>query len=146
MREDSIQEIIKVSDLKDDESSNTFSNSAHEISKPESDNVSENIEDAECANLAAAEINKLSHWNGHEQKHWGKHRLPYICDMRNKLTNSEMLAIVLFNVEICSRVPQACRENALFLINTKSMKDLGDIKKDLNGTFKKVDRIQVEDG
>ena len=141
-----MQEIIKVSDLKDDESSNTFSNSAHEISKPESDNVSENIEDAECANLAAAEINKLSHWNGHEQKHWGKHRLPYICDMRNKLTNSEMLAIVLSNAEICSRVPQACRENALFLINTKSMKDLGDIKKDLNGTFKKVDRIQVEDG
>ena len=107
MREDSIQEIIKVSDLKDDESSNTFSNSAHEISKPESDNVSENMEDAESANLAAAEINKLSHWNGHEQKHWGKHRLPHICDMRNKLTNSEMLAIVLSNVEICSRVPQA---------------------------------------
>ena len=64
-----MQEIIKVSDLKDDESSNTFSNSVHEISKPESDNVSENMEDAESANLPAAEINKLSHWNGHEQKH-----------------------------------------------------------------------------
>ena len=104
------------------------------------------MKDIKSANLADAEKKKLSHWNGLEQKHLGKHRLPYICDMRNKLANSEMLAIVLSDVEICSRVPQACRENAVFLINTKSMKDLGDVKKNLNGTFKKVGRIQVEDG
>ena len=62
VREDSMQDIIKVSvsndvtsDLKDDESSHTFSNSAHEISKPESDNVSENMGDAKYANLKAAE-------------------------------------------------------------------------------------------
>ena len=61
VREDSIQEIIKVSisndvtsDLKD-ESSNTFSISGHEISKSESDYVSENMDDAEYANLTAAE-------------------------------------------------------------------------------------------
>ena len=61
VREDSMQEIIKVSisndvtsDLKD-ESSNTFSISAHEISKSESDYVSENMDDAEYANLTAAE-------------------------------------------------------------------------------------------
>ena len=42
------------SDLKD-ESSNTFSISAHEISKSESDYVSENMDDAEYANLTAAE-------------------------------------------------------------------------------------------
>ena len=53
VREDSMQEIIKVSmsndvtsDLKDDESSHTFSNSPHKISKPEPD-VSENVDDAD---------------------------------------------------------------------------------------------------
>ena len=144
VREGTMQEIIKVlisndvtSDLKDDEPSNTFSNSAHKISKPEPDNVSENMEFAESANLAAAAKDELSHWNDLEQKHWGKHRLPYIPDMRNKLTNSEMLAIVYSNVEIYSRVPQACRKGAVFLINTKRIKDLNEVKSDLNGTFRK---------
>ena len=50
------------SELKDDEASNAFNNSAHETSKPEPD-VSENMDDTESANLAAAEKNKLSHWN-----------------------------------------------------------------------------------
>ena len=134
VKEDSMQEIIKVSisndvtsDLKDDESSKTFSNSAHEISKPESDNVSENMDD----DLTAVEKNKLSHGNDLEQKHWIKHRLPYIPDMRNKLTNSETLAIVHSSIEIYSRGPQACRKDAVFLINTKSIKDLDDAKSDL---------------
>ena len=64
------------------------------------------MEFTESANLVAAEKNELFHWNDLEQKHWGKHRLPYIPDMRNKLTNSEMLAIVHSNVEICFRVPK----------------------------------------
>ena len=55
--------------------------------------------------------------------------------MRNKLTDSEMLATAPCNVDICSRVPQACRKNAVFLINIKSAKDLHDVKSDLNGTF-----------
>ena len=48
-----------------------------------------------------------------------------------------MLAIVHSNVEICCRVPQACRKNAVFLINMKSIKDLDDVKSDLNDTFRK---------
>ena len=130
-----MQEIVKVSisndvtsDLKDDKSSHTYSDSAHEISKPESDNVSEGMDDAEYANLTVAEKNKLSYWNDLQQKYRGKHRLLYIPDMRNKVKNSEMLAIVHFNVIICSRFSQACRKNAVFLINTKSIKDLHDVK------------------
>ena len=60
VREDSMQVIIKVSissdvalHLKDNESSHTFSNSTHEILKPESDNVSKNMDDCEYANLTA---------------------------------------------------------------------------------------------
>ena len=55
-----MQVIIKVSissdvalHLKDNESSHTFSNSTHEILKPESDNVSKNMDDCEYANLTA---------------------------------------------------------------------------------------------
>ena len=107
----------------------------HEISKPESD-VSESMDDAEYANLTVAEKNKLSYWNDLEQKYWGKHRLRYIPDMRNKVKNSEMLAIVHFNVIICSQFSQACRKNAVFLINTKSIKDLDDVKSNLNRTFR----------
>ena len=51
------------SDLKDDESSHSFSNSAHEISKPEPDNVFESMNDAEYANLAAA-YKKTNFLNG----------------------------------------------------------------------------------
>ena len=50
------------------------------------------MDDAEYASLTAAK--KLSHWNGLQQNHWGKHCLPYIPDMKNKLANSQMLAIV----------------------------------------------------
>ena len=65
---------------------------------------------------------KLSHWNDLEQKHWRKHRLPYIPDMRNKLTNSEMLANVHSIVEICTRLPQASRKNEF--INSKTQNSL----------------------
>ena len=76
------------------------------------------MDDAEYANLTAAEKNTLSHWNDLEQKH----RLPYIPDMRNKLTNSEMLANVHSIVEICTRLPQASRKNEF--INSKIQNSL----------------------
>ena len=46
------------------------------------------MDDAEYASLTAAE-KTFSLGN-----HWGKHCLPYIPDMKNKLVNSQMLAIV----------------------------------------------------
>lgn len=114
------------------------------IQRKKSQNLSLiNMDDAEYANLTTAEKSNLSHWNDLEWKHWGKHRLLYIPNMRCKLINSKMLGIVHSHVEICSRVPQACRKNAVFLINTISIKDLDHLKSDLNG---EVDRIQVEDG
>ena len=51
------------SDLKDDESSNTYRNSAQEISKPDSHNVSENMDDAKSPNLTALGKNNFSDWN-----------------------------------------------------------------------------------
>ena len=55
-----------------------------------------------------------------------------------------MLAIVHSSVEIWSWVPQAWRKNAVFLINTKSIKNLDGIKSD--SKQHKVNRIKLEDG
>ena len=67
VREDSMQEIIKISissdvtsNLEDDESSHTLSNLAYKISKPQPDNVSENMDDAKYVNLTAAEKKTFS--------------------------------------------------------------------------------------
>ena len=62
-----MQEIIKISipsdvtsNLKDDESSHTLSNLVYKISKPQPDNISENMDDAKYVNLTAAEKKTFS--------------------------------------------------------------------------------------
>ena len=52
-----------------------------------------------------------------------------------------MFAIVKSSIKTGSRVPQACRRNAIFVIDTQHLKDLNDVKSDLNGVF----RSQMED-
>ena len=76
-------------------------------------------------------------WNKCELNFWGKHRLPFIDSIKRKMTNTEMLALIKSNVSTCSRVPQACRRNTVFVVNTEYTKDLNDVKSDLNGSFQK---------
>ena len=83
------------------------------------------------------ENNKPSDWSQVELKYWGKHNLPYVDSLQKKLTNTEMFAIVKSSIKTGSRVPQVCRRNAIFVIDTQRLKDLDDDKKDLNGTFQK---------
>ena len=66
-----------------------------------------------------------------------KHNLPYADSLQKKLTNTEMFAIVKSSIKTGSRVPQACRRNAIFVIDTQRLNDLDDVKSDLNGTFQK---------
>ena len=76
-------------------------------------------------------------WERVELRYWGKHRLPYISDVNRKLSNTETLALIRSNFETCSRIPQACRRNSVFVINSNNLKHLDDIKSDLNGIFKR---------
>ena len=76
-------------------------------------------------------------WERIKLKYWGKHRLPYISDVNRKLSNTETLALIRSNFETCSRIPQACRRNSVFVINSNNLKHLDDIKSDLNGIFKR---------
>ena len=48
------------------------------------------------------------------------------------MSNTETLAF-----ETCSRVPQACPRNSVFVINSNNLEDLDDIKSDLNDIFKR---------
>ena len=64
------------------------------------------------------------------------------------MTNSETYAIIKSEVKVCERVPQACRENSIFVISSNCLKNVEDIKSDLNGVFRtcheaKSKRVQV---
>ena len=91
-----------------------------------------------------------SEWLKLENKYRGQYRLPYLSDIKRKLTNSETYAIIKSEVKICERVPQACRENSIFVISSNCLKNVEDIKSDLNGVFRlchevKSKRVQVGD-
>ena len=62
-------------------------------------------------------------WERVELGYCGKHRLPYISDINRKLSNTETLAVIRLNTETCSRIPQACRRNSVFVINSNSLKN-----------------------
>lgn len=79
-----------------------------------------------------------------ELKYWAKHNLPYVDSLQKKLRNTEMFAIVKSSIKTGSSVPQTCRTNAIFVIDTQRLKDLYNVKSDLNGTFQ-VFRSQMED-
>ena len=49
--------------------------------------------------------------------------------------------------QICntsSKILQACRQNAIFLINTSKLKDVNCIKSDLNGTLRKCYEVKQD--
>ena len=79
--------------------------------------------------------NSPSDWDECELNFCGKHRLPFIYSVKRKMSNKETLALIKSSVSTCSRVPQACRRNAVFVVNTEYVKDLNDVKSDLNGSF-----------
>ena len=72
-----------------------------------------------------------------ELKYWAKHNLPYVDSLQKKLRNTEMFAIVKSSIKTGSSVPQTCRTNAIFVIDTQRLKNLDDVKSDLNRTFQK---------
>ena len=76
-------------------------------------------------------------WESVELKYWGQHNLPYLDDVKRKLSNSESLALINSSTDTCLRIPRACRRNAIFVINSDHIKNRNDIKSDLNGIFKK---------
>ena len=66
---------------------------------------------------------------------WGPHKLPYVPSYTRKLKNSEMLALVLSDHRRAARIPQACRKNEVFIIDSLKIENPNDLQSDLNGVF-----------
>ena len=92
--------------------------------------------------VPTTERNLIKSWDDAEYQHWGKDKLPYLSTLNRKLGNSEALALISSKFPICRRIPQACRRNAIFVIDNKSLKDPEDVKSDLNGVFGKCHEVK----
>ena len=75
-------------------------------------------------------------WESLGLKYWGQHNLPYLDDFKRKLSNSESLALTKLSIGTCLKITQACRRNAIFVINSDHIKNRNEIKSDLSGIFK----------
>ena len=76
-------------------------------------------------------------WESLGLKYWSQHNLPYLDDVKRKLSNSESLALINSSIDTCLRIPQACRRSSKFVISSDHIKNRNDIKSDLNGILKK---------
>ena len=81
-------------------------------------------------------------WKKSEQSKWGPYGLPYISTQGSKLKFSEQLAVIKAHLPKATRIPQGCRRNAIFIIDSQHVKHLNDIQSDLNGVFKKCLEIK----
>ena len=90
--------------------------------------------------VVSAQVGKLdftstSSWDDIEINYFGPNKIPYCPGFTSKLTKSETYALIKFKTERAVRVPQACRKNCIFVIDTRKMANIEDAKSDLNGKF-----------
>ena len=114
-----------------------------EIDKDETDRETQTRQDANITTSNTFNSTKRDEprspldWESLGLKYWGQHNLPYLDDIKRKLSNSESLALIKSSIDTCLRIPQACRRNAIFVTNSDHNKNRNDIKSDLNGIFNK---------
>eukprot|EP00112_Aurelia_sp_Birch-Aquarium-sp1_P019608 Seg4881.2 transcript_id=Seg4881.2/GoldUCD/mRNA.D3Y31 product="Serine/threonine-protein kinase TAO3" protein_id=Seg4881.2/GoldUCD/D3Y31 len=77
--------------------------------------------------------------SGEKQKieYWGPMKIPFISGIKRKLSNAEVYALTTSDVQRAARIPQACRRNSIFAIDSRTIGDPENVKSDLNGTFTK---------
>ena len=47
-------------------------------------------------------------------------------------------------VATATKIPQACKQNAIFLVDIIKLKDVNDVKNDLNGAFRKCHEVKYK--
>lgn len=115
-------------------------------SKSETSEASE--AQGEDQSLSTNEVDKPNYassftWNKAEVSHWGPSKIPFVKDIRNKLLNSEVYALTMSTIDTAKKIPQACRQNSVFSIDSTVLADVEDVKSDLNGPFKKCIEAKV---
>ena len=83
------------------------------------------------------ELRSPQDWESLGLKYCGQYNLPYLDDVKRKLSNSLSSVLIKSTIDTCLRIPQTCRRNAIFVINSEHIKNRNYIKSDLNGIFKK---------
>ena len=83
--------------------------------------------------------NTKSFWEAQTVHTFPPHDLPYLScnNVRKVLTSAEAAALLSSSIQHCSRIPQACRRKAIFLIDSRTLKDARDLQSELNGVFRK---------
>ena len=90
-------------------------------------------------NPKTLKTNTKSFWEAQTVHKFPPHDLPYLScnNVRKVLTSAEAAALLSSSIQHCSRIPQACRRKAIFLIDSRTLKDARDLQSDLNGVFRK---------
>ena len=87
--------------------------------------------------------NAVGKWSGMKVSSWGPFKLPYISSFNQKLSITEQLALTKSACPRTHRIPQACRRNAIFLIDSRSLGNPEDVQSDLNGCFSKCIEVKT---
>ena len=82
-------------------------------------------------------------WDSERTETFGPYNIPYIPSVSRNLTKVEQFALVKSKITRAERIPQACRKQAVFLINSSQLKATEDVQSDLNGTFEKCLEVRI---
>ena len=58
--------------------------------------------------------------------------------------NNKYFSLVSSKVAAATKIPQACSQDAIFLVDTSKLKDANDVKSDLNSTFRKCHEVNYK--
>ena len=78
---------------------------------------------------------KPSDWSNLQLTKWDPYSLPFYGNMKGKLSNLQIISLISSSFQRTNRIPQNCRRNSIFAINTGVLKKLNDCLSDLNGKF-----------
>lgn len=84
----------------------------------------------------ASDMSYTERWREMEISKFGLYDLPCVENKNTKLKFGEQLALIRGGIPKANRVPQACRKNAIFLIDNSKLKHPDDVLSDLNGVYK----------
>ena len=89
------------------------------------------------SNIESQNLLYASSWEKQKIGYWGPMKIPFVSGIKRKLSNAEVYALTTSNVQRATRIPQACRRNSVFAIDSRTIGDPENAKSDLNGTFTK---------
>ena len=83
---------------------------------------------------------QIVNWEERDLQFFNK--IPYIRGISRKLFNNKYCSFVSSKVATATKIPKACRQNAIFLVDTNKLKAVNDVNSDLNGAFRKCHEVK----